>query len=213
MKTDDLIKALVADNATVEPPISRTLMLALLTGAMLAAILFAVTLGPRSDFGWSIIHSPRFIFKFVLTIGLAIPAYFAVQRLARPDASAGRTIWILALVPLLLAIGVLVEMYLLPADHWSVYMIGSNSKACISLIPLFAMAPLAGALLALRQGAPSNPTAAGAFAGLLAAGIGATLYGTHCIDDSPLFIAVWYTIAVGLITGLGAFLGSRLLKW
>ena len=37
--------------------------------------------------------------------------------------------------------------------------------------------------------------------------------GLHCVDDSPLFIAVWYTIAVGMITGLGAFLGSRLLKW
>ena len=213
MKTDDLIKALVADNATVEPPISRTLLLALMTGAMLAAILFAATMGPRSDFAWSIVHSPRFIFKFVLTLGLAIPAYFAVQRLARPDATAGRTIWILGMVPLMLAIGVLVEMYLLPADHWSVYMIGSNSRACLTLIPLFSLAPLGGALLALRRGAPSHPTTAGAFAGLLAAGIGATLYGTHCIDDSPLFIAVWYTIAIGIVTGLGAFLGSRLLKW
>ena len=213
MKTDDLIKVLVADNATVEPPVSRTLMLALLAGATLAAIVFAVTLGPRSDFAWSIVHSPRFIFKFVLTIGLAVPAYFLVQRMARPETSAGRTVWILAIVPLLLAVAVLMEMYLLPTDHWSVYMIGSNSKACVSLIPVFSLAPLAGALLALRRGAPSHPTAAGAFAGLLAAGIGATLYASHCVDDSPLFIAVWYTIAVGMITGLGAFLGSRLLKW
>lgn len=213
MKTDDLIKAIVADNPTIEPPIARTMLLALLAGATVAAILFAVMMGPRSDFAWSIVHSPRFIFKFVLTLGLAVPAYFAVQQMARPDATARRTIWILALVPLMLAIGVLVEMYLLPADHWSIYMIGSNAKFCVSFIPLFSMAPLAGALLALRRGAPSNPTAAGAFAGLLAAGIGATLYGSHCVDDSPLFIAVWYTIAVGMITGLGAFLGSRLLKW
>ena len=213
MKTDDLIKALVADNPTVQPPISRTVMLALLAGAAVAAILFAAMMGPRPDFAWSIVNSPRFIFKFVLTLGLAVPAYFAVQRVARPDATAGRTIWLLALVPLMLAAGVLIEMYLLPADHWPVYMIGSNSKMCVSLIPLFSMAPLAGALLALRRGAPANPTAAGAFAGLLAAGIGATLYASHCIDDSPLFIAVWYTIAVGMITGLGAFLGSKLLRW
>jgi hypothetical protein len=213
MKTDDLIKALVADNPTVAPPISRTVTLALLAGAIVAAILFAVIMGPRSDFAWSIVNSPRFIFKFVLTLGLAIPAYVLVQRVARPDADVSRTLWLLALVPALLVAGVLVEMYVLPADHWSVYMIGSNAKACVSLIPLFAMAPLAGALLALRRGAPSNPTAAGALAGLLAAGIGATLYASHCVDDSPLFIAVWYTIAVALITGLGAFLGSRLLRW
>jgi hypothetical protein len=213
MKTDDLIKALVADNPTVEPPVSRTLMLTMLAGATVAAILFAVMMGPRSDFAWSIVNSPRFIFKFVLTLGLAVPAYFIVQRMARPDATAGRTIWLLALVPLLLAVGVLVEMYVLPADHWPVYMIGTNSKFCVSFIPLFSLAPLAGALLALRRGAPANPTAAGAFAGLLAAGIGATLYGSHCIDDSPLFIAVWYTIAVATVTGLGAFLGSRVLRW
>ena len=213
MKTDDLIKALVADNPTVEPPVSRTLKLAILAGATLAAILFAVMMGPRSDFAWSIVNSPRFLFKFVLTLGLAIPAYFIVQRMARPEASAGRTIWLLALVPLTLAVAVAVEMYVLPADHWAVYMIGSNAKFCVSFIPLFSMAPLAGALLALRRGAPANPTAAGAFAGLLAAGIGATLYASHCVDDSPLFVAVWYTIAVTMITGLGAFLGSRLLKW
>ncbi len=213
MKTDDLINVLVADNATVEPPVSRTLVLALLAGASVAAVLFAVMMGPRSDFAWSIVNSPRFIFKFVLTLGLAIPAYIIVQRMARPEAKAGRTIWLLALVPLMLAAAVLLEMYVLPSDHWSVYMIGSNAKYCVSFIPLFAMAPLAGALLALRRGAPSNPTAAGAFAGLLAAGIGATLYASHCVDDSPLFIAVWYTIAVAMITGLGAFLGSRLLRW
>ena len=213
MKTDDLIKAIVADTGIVRPPISRTVLLAIGLGAMATALLFALIMGPRSDFAWSITHSPRFIFKFVLTLGLAIPAYVLVQRLARPEASPGRAVWILGLVPLMLAAAVGMELVALPADHWLVSMIGTNSKACMSFIPLFSMAPLAGALLALRRGAPSNPTAAGAFAGLLAAGIGATLYASHCIDDSPLFIAVWYTIAVGLITGLGAFLGSRLLKW
>lgn len=213
MKTDDLIKALVADNPTVNPPISRTLMLALLAGATIAAILFAVILGPRSDFAWSILNSPRFLFKFVLTLGLAIPAYFLVQRMARPEASVGRTMWILGIVPLLLAVAVLLELYILPADHWSVFWIGSMSKYCVTLIPLFSLAPLAATLLALRQGAPANPTAAGALAGVLSAGIGATLYASHCVDDSPLFVATWYSIAFVIVISLGAFLGSRLLKW
>ena len=64
MKTDDLIKALVADNPTVNPPISRTLTLALLAGAAIAALLFAVIMGPRSDFAWSIVNSPRFLFTW-----------------------------------------------------------------------------------------------------------------------------------------------------
>ena len=54
---------------------------------------------------------------------------------------------------------------------------------------------------------------AGAAAGLLAAGIGATLYATHCQSDSPLFVAVWYVIATAIVTAAGAILGSRLLRW
>ncbi len=53
----------------------------------------------------------------------------------------------------------------------------------------------------------------GAAAGLLAGAIGAALYATHCPDDSPLFVATWYTLAIGFVVGLGALAGSRLLRW
>ncbi len=54
---------------------------------------------------------------------------------------------------------------------------------------------------------------AGATAGLVAAAIGATLYASHCQDDSPLFVATWYVIAVAIMALLGAVLGSRFLRW
>jgi len=72
---------------------------------------------------------------------------------------------------------------------------------------------LAAALLALRRGAPSRPAVTGAFAGLLSAGLAATLYAAHCTDDSPMFVATWYTIAVGLVAAIGALAGSRVLKF
>ena len=53
---------------------------------------------------------------------------------------------------------------------------------------------LAAALIGLRHGAPTRPAVAGAIAGLLSAGLAATLYASHCTDDSPLFVATWYTI-------------------
>ena len=80
MKTDELINGLVADNATVAPPISRTVFFSLLVGTAVAAAIFFATMGLRGDFWWSIVNSPRFIFKFVLTLGVSIPAYFAVKR-------------------------------------------------------------------------------------------------------------------------------------
>ena len=213
MKTGDLINGLVADNATVARPISRTVLYSLIVGTALAAAIFFATMGLRGDFWWSIVNSPRFIFKFVVTLGVAIPAYFAVKRLASPEQKAGKLIWALALVALLLLASVPLEMALIPADHWKIYQIGSNSMMCMTLIPALSLAPLAAVLYALRQGAPANPTLAGAFGGLLSAGVGATLYASHCVDDSPLFIATWYPLAFGIVVALGGLLGSRLLRW
>ena len=90
---------------------------------------------------------------------------------------------------------------------------GHNAMLCLSVIPLLALPILAAALLALRQGAPSRPALAGAVAGLLSAGLAATLYAAHCIDDSPLFVATWYTLATALVAAIGALAGARWLKY
>jgi hypothetical protein len=72
---------------------------------------------------------------------------------------------------------------------------------------------LAAALFGLRHGAPTRPAIAGAIAGLVSAGLAATLYASHCSDDSPLFVATWYTIATALVAAIGALAGSRVLKF
>ena len=72
---------------------------------------------------------------------------------------------------------------------------------------------LAAALLGLRHGAPTRPAAAGAIAGLLSAGLAATLYASHCTDDSPLFVVTWYTIAAALVASVGALAGARVLRF
>ena len=72
---------------------------------------------------------------------------------------------------------------------------------------------LAGSALAvLRQGAPTRPRLAGAVAGLLAGGVAATFYAAHCTDDSPLFVATWYTVAVAILAALGALLAPRVAR-
>ncbi|HUI21148.1 MAG TPA: NrsF family protein, partial [Methylocella sp.] len=58
-----------------------------------------------------------------------------------------------------------------------------------------------------------RPALAGAAAGLLAGAIGAAFYATHCPDDSPLFVATWYTLAIAFVTAIGAIAGARLLRW
>jgi hypothetical protein len=92
-------------------------------------------------------------------------------------------------------------------------LIGNNSRACMTAIPLMSLPILAGALIGLRHGAPTRPALAGAIAGLLSAGLAATLYASHCTDDSPLFVATWYTLATALVAAVGALAGSKLLKF
>lgn len=213
MKTDDLINAIAADAKSVEPPIAQTVAIAVGVGALISALLFLSALGIRDNFATSMTSSLRFVFKFVLTLSLAIPAYVLVRGLSRPDFQPGKKLWLLALAPALLLIGVGLELLSVPSDEWHTRMIGHNSVACLIVIPLLSLAPLAAVLYALRCGATANPAIAGAVGGLLSAGIAATLYASHCPDDSPLFLAAWYPIGIVLMTGLGALIGSRILRW
>jgi hypothetical protein len=213
MKTDDLIKALAADASSVEPPIARTLAVAVAAGAVLSLAVFLYTLGVRADFSEVAMNSGRFIFKFVLTLSIAIPAFLLVRDLARPDFAPGNRLLWLALAPALLGAAILFELASVPSDDWHARMIGHNSLYCVAVIPLLSLAPFAAVLYALRSGAPANPTVAGAVGGLLSAGIAATLYASHCTDDSPLFVAAWYPIGFVLMTLLGALIGSRILRW
>ncbi len=106
-----------------------------------------------------------------------------------------------------------IELLVLPPDLWQVRLIGHNARICLVLIPLMSAAPLVGTLIALHRGAASNPRLAGAIAGLFAGAFGAALYATHCPDDSPLFVAAWYSLAILIVMSVGALAGSRFLRW
>jgi len=212
MRTEDLIAALSADAASREPPIGRRLGWTLLLGGLLAALLFAVLLGPRPD--WRLaVETVRYPLKFVPTLLLAVGGVGALARLSRPDGRIGAWGAVLGLAAAILAGAVAVELAVVPSDLWMRRAIGHNALHCLTLIPFFAVAPLAAAVLALRHGAPSRPRRAGGIAGLAAAGIAATLYAANCTDDSPLFVALWYPIAVAVVAGVGAGLGRRFFVW
>jgi hypothetical protein len=213
MKTEDLIKAIAVDAKSAEPPIAQTLAIAVCVGTLIAALALFGTVGIRHHFLELMTSSPRFIFKFVPTLAVAIPAFVLVRELARPEFKPGKALWWLALAPVLLAVGVIFELVSLPSDAWRANMVGHNSMFCLVVIPLLSLAPLVAVLYALRQGAPTHPAIAGAVGGLLSAGIGATLYAAHCPDDSPLFLMAWYTAGIFLVTCVGALLGSRILRW
>jgi hypothetical protein len=212
MRTDQLIRALAADHGIPAATVRAHLGVAVGAGLAIGALLFALLLGPRPDFA-AAVAEPRFIFKFVVVLTLAAIAAALVLRLAQPGTGTG--LWKLALlaVPALLACGVTAELAVIPASSWITKLIGTNWRYCLTYIPLLAAPFLVAALIALRHGAPTRPAVTGAIAGLLAGGLGAALYAGHCTDDSPLFVATWYSIAIAGVTIIGAIAGNRLLRW
>ncbi|MGN6515884.1 MAG: NrsF family protein [Rhizomicrobium sp.] len=212
MKTNDLIAALSADTPQQQTPPRRAFLVAVIFGALIAGGTFLATLGPRHDF-MQAIHTVRFDFKFVVTLALFTTALVVARDMARPEVQRSRWRALLWTAPVLMISAVALELYVLPQSEWMPRLIGHNMRFCTTMIPLFSLGPLVLMLWAFRRGAPENPARAGAVAGLIAGGIGAAFYAAHCFDDSPLFVATWYTLAIGFVTGLGALLGARLLRW
>jgi hypothetical protein len=212
MDTDRLIQTLAADNTHRERPVALVLAVALLVAAPFSFAMFFMELGVRPDV-MTAMRNPLFDLKFLVTLALALPAIATAIHLSRPEVSTRGWAWLL-LIPLgLLGVGIASEMMMPQRLPMMTRLVGSNSRTCLIAIPLLSLPLLAAALLALRHGAPTRPAVAGAFAGLLSAGLAATLYASHCIDDSPLFVATWYTLATLLVTAIGALAGSRVLRF
>lgn len=212
METNELIKALAADTGRPAASLSLVWWGAAGLAVAFAAAVFLVTLGPRPDIS-AAAETPRFIFKFAVTMTLAASAFGVMRALASPGETWRKAAPYLAAAPAVLAVGVFVELFSVPPETWTTKVIGMNSMVCLTYIPLIGIGPLIVFVLALRHGAPTRPAVAGAVAGLLAGGIAATFYAAHCTDDSPLFVATWYTIAIAGLALAGAAGASRLAHW
>lgn len=211
MKTTDLIAALAADRTAVPAP-GRALAHALLPGVAISMILYLWLVGWRDDIG-SAASTTRFGLKVLLNAALVVTAIGLVLRLACPGRRA--TSWMRALwsIPAVLLVAIAVELMVLPGTQWSAAAHGHNSMWCLTCIPALGLGPLLAGIWGLRAAAPEKPAFAGAIMGLAAAGISGTLYALHCTDDSPLFVAIWYSLAAAFLSLLGAVLGARMLRW
>jgi hypothetical protein len=212
METEQLIRTLAADNPHRAHPVGFVLALALLAAVPLSLVMFMMALGVRPDV-MTAMHNPFFDLKFVITLALAISAIVVGLHLSRPEASLKGWGWLLLIPVGIIAAGIGSEMMMPQRLPMMTRLVGSNSRVCMTAIPFLSLPLLAGALIGLRHGAPARPALAGAIAGLIAAGLAATLYASHCTDDSPLFVATWYTIATAMVTAAGALIGARVLRF
>lgn len=212
MKTNDLITALSADAPSRPVTLAPSWTLALVASILVAAAVLFATIGPREDIAAAAM-TIRFLFKFVVTIALAASAFVVFDRLARPGAfQPGQWLW-LAIAPALLALAIGLELWVQPQEQWSMLTTGKNSFVCLVFVPLIGIGPLAIMIMALRHAAPTRPVLGGIVAGIVAGGIAATFYAAHCTDDSPLFVATWYTPAIAGLAIIGGIAGRLISRW
>ncbi len=211
MDTDQLIRTLAADNTRARP-VGFVLALALLAAAPVSLLMFFTELGVRPDVMIAM-RNPFFDLKFAVTLALATSAILVSLHLSRPEASMRGWGWLFMIPTGLLVAGISGEMMMPQRLPMMTRLVGQNSRVCMTAIPAMSLPLLVAALIGLRHGAPARPALAGAVAGLVSAGLAATFYASHCTDDSPLFVATWYTIATVLVTAIGALAGSRVLRF
>ncbi|WP_237151724.1 NrsF family protein [Oryzibacter oryziterrae] len=210
MKTEDLIRALASDGTVKAPSPERTCARAILLAVPLAAAVFLVILRPRPDFMESL-DSLRFLSKFLVTLTLFATMAYATMHLARPTGRASA--WSFVLTPVLVVLVAAMEWLVLPPGTRLPAMLGHNALICMTAIPVIGLLPLGVFIMALRQCAPTAPALAGTIAGLMAGGLAATFYASHCTDDSPLFVALWYSLAVGVLAIVGGLAGRWFVRW
>lgn len=211
MKTENLIQAMAADT-TPTRPVERSLALALAATVALAGLAFYLGMGIRPDF-LGAIGDVRVVAKHAFPILLAVTALGAVIRLARPGATTGGWARALLMAPALALVAFVTAMASTPAAAWGGMIVTPNLAICLIMIPLIGLPILGASLLALRDGASTAPGLTGAAAGLLSGSVAASIYAFYCIEDSPLFWALWYPTAIAVVTLAGFATGRRLLRW
>lgn len=212
MKTDDLIRALAADAGAAGPRPALALLLAAAAGFAVSAAAFAIWVGLRPGLD-GLVTSLPFMLK-PLEMGLLVIAAAAiVLRLVTPGQSPRLALVVAAAAPAIMLAALAAELMTVPRSEWLLRLAGVHWYICLMNMVLLALPMLAAILFGLRFGAPTRPALAGAAAGLLSGALSATLYISHCPDDSPIFVAAWFTLAIAIVTGIGALAGGRVLRW
>jgi hypothetical protein len=212
VRTDDLIDALASDAGPTRAPPQRLALVAGV-GGLAALILVLSWLHARHDLAQAM-QGGMFWMKALYTGLLGVAGYLAVERLARPTGS-GRRGWILAGAALAICVlaGV-IQAFLSPDVQAALRMLRGHSwNVCSRNILVLGLPMLGLGLWAVRGMAPTRPVLAGFATGLFSGGVAATVYGLHCPEHTFTFVALWYSLGVALLAGLGALAGRWLLRW
>jgi len=204
--TDDLINSLSAKAGTGTRgdvrSLRRFLLMALFLSFAAATLLVWTVFGFRADFA-AMTQDEPFLFKTSGALTLAAGAFLLARRATLP---ASGPLSLFLLVPGLLPFLLFAVLDPAGVDNLS-------AAWCSADIGLLSLPALWLILATMKRGAPTNPTKAGAIAGLLAGSLAAGAHVLSCHNDQGLSVLIWYGVAIALLSAVGALIGRRVLRW
>jgi hypothetical protein len=211
MRTAQLVD-LLAREAGPAPRhrVEMRLIAAVLAGAIASVVVTIVLLGV--NVGFADMGGPL-VAKLAYMASVLLGAFWFAERISRPGASTRRAAWLLIAVFVAMAVLAAIVLARAPEPERLALLLGSSWASCPLRVAALSLPALAAALWAMRGLAPVRPRAAGFAAGLVAGSVGALGYALYCIELSPPFVLVWYTLGMLIPAAAGALLGARVLRW
>ncbi|WP_420136913.1 NrsF family protein [Sphingomonas sp.] len=206
---DALISTLSADLA----PIRRrsmwreALLLLALAGAELAIILGAGIMRP--DMGRMILSAPMMWKMGSLMLLAGVTCALAMRSLAPPSRSHHGMMVAAVLGVLAIFAGLAVTSaaeHAQPILERLAPMHGARCAAAIIVLSLPMMAALA---VVMRRAAPVHPKESALACGLAASTCGALVFTACCPMNDPLYIIVWYSVAIAIVAAMARWLLPR----
>lgn len=186
---------------------ARLIVFVLLGGAVVALV---GALASRPDIRAKLTQPPFTLELVTLLIATTFSALLAL-RSAVPGRSPSRYEGALA-VTLIVAAALFSCAQPLDTDTALGTFLGVGA-ACAARTFAFALLPWILLMTAIRRGAPTRVTTAGAWAGATALLLSTTLLRTACPEDGALHWVLWHFSPIGIGTVLSAMVASTWLSW
>ena len=213
MQTSELIRRLSAEARPVQPgaPLQR-LASALFAGMIVSFVVMWAWLGLRPDLT-SAVWTAAYWIKFGYALLMSAAGLWLTDRVGRPGTLIRQPSWLIAAVFLLIAAAAAIQLGEAPAFERHKLLMGSSANVCPWRIVALSLPIFVSVGFALRRLAPTRLILAGIAAGLLSGAAGAWIYAFHCDESAMPFVAIWYTLGMASVGGLGGVSGKWLLRW
>ncbi len=84
---------------------------------------------------------------------------------------------------------------------------------CVGAVVVLSLPALLALGILMRRGAPTDPGGTAAAVGLTAAAWGGAVFVLACPHDDPLYVAVWFAVAILLVAAIARLVLPRLTRW